>query len=182
MQAKENTQYAVIQNGKVTQIFSGNDIREWDETSIHAVEIPDGKEVEIGTQYDTLKNVFAERSLDDEKASLLEKINFFFERELFFIKGIVTDGESQSWSDQLREAKLLKSGSTEATPLLTQLASKREMDINILADKIIEKNNAYLEKLGILLGHRQNLEKQVESAKTKKSLQKIVYVSPFNEN
>ena len=181
--AKENTLYAIIINGEVSQIFNGNDMKEWDESSIHAVEIPKDKEDEIaiGTKFDTLTNTFKELSLEEAKANLLSLINFFFEREIGYLQGDVTQGEVDTWSEQLREAKEYNQNPKATLPLLTQIAKERNMDIKTLASKIITKNTEHNEKKGKLIGYRQKLEKEIQSVKDLESLKKIQYISPFAE-
>lgn len=177
--AKDNTKYAVIVNGKVAQIFDSTEIKEWDENTINAVEIPQNENISINDGYDSITNTFQKKSLEEIKAQFLENVNFLFEREKGYMQGNVAQGEIESWVTQLREAKELKANPKAQTPLLTQIAKTRNMDIKTLADKVIAKNVAFNEKLGQLIGNRQKLEKEIQNAKDLESLEKIKYISPF---
>lgn len=179
MKAKENTNYAVIYNNEVTQIFSGNDIKEWNDDDIQAVEIPQGKEVAVGSKYDSITKQFVELNLDELKSKLLDSINFYFEREVRYLQGDVTQSEIDSYVTQLREAKEYQANPKASTPLLSQIAKERAMDIKKLVEKVLSKNAIYNEKIGRLIGHRQKLEKQIEAAKSKEELESIKYISPF---
>lgn len=182
MTAKANTNYAVIVNNEVAQIFNGNDIKQWDEKAINAVEIPSDLEVEIGTKFDSVTNSFVMLTLEEVKQRVLSMINFYYEREVGYLQGDLTQSEIETFNTQLKEAKEYKANPKADLPLLSNIAKTRNIDIKVLADKIISKSNALNEKLGILLGYRQNLQKQIEATNDIDTLKKIEYVSPFSEN
>ena len=53
MKAKENTRYAILTAEahvlKVSQIFTSNEVKEWDENSLFVVEIPQNQDVSLRT-------------------------------------------------------------------------------------------------------------------------------------
>ena len=51
MLAKDNVKYAIVENGFVTMIFDSDMIKEWDESVIHAVEIPEARtDIKVGSR------------------------------------------------------------------------------------------------------------------------------------
>ena len=185
MLAKDNVKYAILNHeNKVSGFFTSKEIKEWNEDTINAVEVPKDREEEIaiGARFDTITNKFAETSLADYKQRFLDLILTSFEIEIKGLQGDLSEEEIRTWNDQLREAKEYKANPKATTPLLTQIAAQRSMDIKTLADKVISKNTEYLDKAGQLIGYRQNLEKQIEACKDIESLKKITYKSPFSNN
>lgn len=180
MKAKENTLYALIEEGKVTHIFDSTQLKEWDENAILAVEIPKGKNVEIGTQYDKTTESFLNKSLQEQKIHMINRINFLFEREVSYMQGGITQSEITTYEAQKKEAQSLMENENAETPLLNELATQRNQDKKELAKKILEKNKIYTERLAKLLGYKQNLIKQVENTETENELLEIKYISPLN--
>lgn len=182
MVAKDGVLYALIENDIVVQIFDSEQLREWDEQTIKAIEIKDGQNVSIGTRYDSNIGDFLEKSLQEVKEELILDINFFYEREVSYMQGKVTRSEINTYETQRIEANNLLMDSNAETPFLDRLAEQRGMDRFLLAKKIVDKNKAYNERLAKLLGYKQSLIKQVENATTKVELENIKYISPLSES
>lgn len=179
MIAKDSTKYALIENGEVTQIFTSAQLREWDENTILAVEIPENKEVTIGTRYEEALGMFLEKSLQELKEDLKDKITFFYEREVGYMQGETPQSEANTFERQRQEAQELKNNPNAETPLLLELAKQRGEDKQALAEKILNKNAKYTQRLAKLLGYKQSLIKQVENAENAEALQAIKYISPL---
>lgn len=179
MKAKDGILYALIQDDEVIQIFDSTQLKEWDENSILAVEIPEGKEILIGQRYDKKTQSFVEKSLDELKEELKAQISFYFEREVSYMQAGITQGEIATYEAQKREAQEYLADNNTPTPLLSEIAKKRGMSVANLAAKIIAKNEAYVSNLGKLLGYKQSLCKQVEMAESREGLKSIIYKSPL---
>lgn len=181
MKAKKNTLYALIENNVVTHIFDSTQLSEWDENAITAIEIPKGKNIEIGTRYDANTQSFIDKTLQEQKELMADRINFLFEREVSYMQERIPQSEKSSYEMQKKEAESFLNDENADTPLLDELARQRSMDKKLLAQKILEKNKIYTEKLAKLLGYKQNLIKQVENTQTQTELDNIKYISPLNE-
>ena len=180
MLAKDNVKYAIVENGFVTMIFDSDMIKEWDESVIHAVEIPEARtDIKVGSRYDNISKSFLEKGLEELKSESIATINLIFESEVEALKGNVSKSEIDTWVSQLREAKEFLTNPKANTPLLDNLSKERNTDKKTLSNKIIEKNNVYHEKVGKLVGYRQALEKAIKAVSTKEELDKIEYKSPL---
>lgn len=181
MKAKKNTLYALIENNIVTHKFDSTQLKEWDENAITAIEIPNGKNVEIGTRYDENTQSFIDKTLQEQKESMIDRINFLFEREVSYMQERIPESEKSSYETQKREAESFLNDENADTPLLSEIAKQRNMDKKLLAEKILEKNKIYTERLAKLLGYKQNLIKQVENTQTQTEIDNIKYISPLND-
>ena len=181
MIAKDGILYALIENGEVVQIFDSEQLREWDENTLKVVELKSGQVVELGMKYDDATNQFLDKTLQEVKEDLIAKINFFFEREVSYMQGSLTQNEIASFETQKREAENLSENPQAQTPLLSELAKQRNEDIKTLAQKVLTKNALYTERLAKLLGYKQSLIKRVENAQTRNELDEIKYISPLNK-
>lgn len=112
--------------------------------------------------------------ITDFKNILISSINEVFEKKLQEKLGeLIPKSEMASWSEQRTEADLLlKSKTIDNTnyPILNAIATNRNINIKVLAEKVIEKSNIYKQLSGELIGKRQNYIKIVEDALTKESL------------
>ena len=68
MKAQDNITYVVISANIVSQIFTKEDMSEWNEDNIHVLELSDYEKqwVEIGMQYDEATNSIVQPSLQDK--------------------------------------------------------------------------------------------------------------------
>ena len=108
MKAQDNITYVVISANIVSQIFTKEDMSEWNEDNIHVLELSDYEKqwVEIGMQYDEATNSIVQPSLQEYKTKRIEFINTMFELESQSIKGdLVPQDEQLSWSIQESEAR-----------------------------------------------------------------------------
>lgn len=112
--------------------------------------------------------------ITDFKNILIDAINEVFEKKLQEKLGeLIPKSEMASWSEQRNEADLLlkdKNINVSKYPILNAIATNRNIDIKVLAEKVIEKSNTYKQLSGELIGKRQNYIKIVEDALTKESL------------
>lgn len=180
MLAKPNFKYAIIQDNKVAQIFTIDEIKEWSENDVEVLELPQDSNVFIGQEYDRVHNKLVELTLDKAKSNLLSNVDFLFAREMEYLKGQIPPQEADTYEAQFKEAQSFKLDSKAQTPLLSQISKERNMPLDTLVDKVISKNLEYKEKQGKLLGYRQKLQKQIESCNSFNDLDSIKYVSPLS--
>lgn len=108
MKAKDNTLYALIESGIVTNIFDSTQLKEWDENAITAIEIPKGKNIEIGTRYDANTQSFIDNTLQEQKQALINRINFLFERESDYIQDATQNKKATYEIQKKGSTKLFK--------------------------------------------------------------------------
>ncbi|WP_407379805.1 hypothetical protein [Helicobacter sp.] len=182
MTAKPHTKYAIIANGIVSQIFDSTIYQEWDEQSITAIELSgDMSEWVVVGMPANADNTLTRPSLEQARQVHLNELEDCFLREVATLQGShITQAEINTYDTQVAEAKLyLTEKNPDMTPLLRTLAQSRGQDIAELATKIVQKNQAYNQKLMLLLGNYQKLKDQILKAKSEDELMKIVYVSPL---
>lgn len=97
---------------------------------------------------------FANQELLDAANRIKEN----FRTQTLQLKGNYTDIEMDSWANQLAEAKAHQAGGSD-TPLLSAIAEQRNMSVDDLAAKVIEKNAAYVAEYGRLLGQYSHKKK-----------------------
>lgn len=117
---------------------------------------PDISEVSL----EKLKKVIAKRKLREFTESV-ESLNSEYSK-----------AESQSWGEQLAEAKkMIADGYAPGeTPLIEALAAARKIDKMDFARKVIEKNEEYQAKYAILLAEFQKERDMIEKAKSANKL------------
>ncbi len=183
MKAQDNTTYALIQGAQVAQLFTKEDIAEWNEEHILALALSEEQKqwVEVGMSYDEASKSILQPTLEEYKQSKLNYINAMFEMECNAIKGeIVPSDEQFSWSIQESEAKAYKaSGKSEDCPMLVVLANSRGIELDALVAKVLEKNIAFQQAIAKLVGNRQALQDKVEACTNYKEVLGIEYISPF---
>lgn len=87
-----------------------------------------------------------------------------------------SQAELSTFPSQLIEAKRHLESSGNKTPLLAGIAQARQLDLTVLAKKIISKSNSADEsqtKLGLLIGKGRDYEKRINSTRSRKSLLKL---------
>jgi len=82
-------------------------------------------------------------------------------------RGVV---DKETWNLQLQQAKEYKATSS-AGNLISMLASARGMTISSFADKIIQKNEAYEQKVGSVLALQQRLRKELNDCASVRDIQ-----------
>ena len=123
-----------------------------------------------------------EDEIEDEKIRLefedtrfrkLEEIAEAFDNTVGEFTKTYPEVEKLSWYKQEVEARAYLADGTESK-FLQAIADKREVTIDDLAQKIVEKADAYTVALGEAIGYRQKLEDIVNAATT---LEEIVNVT-----
>lgn len=183
MKAKDGKTYAIINDGKVTKIFDKNEIEEWNEETLFVVEVKpeDYGWLQIDDKYDYEKKRFIPPTLEEAKYQQEYYINNRFDNELSeFKSSFISPDELDTYQMQADEAKkYMESGNPEDAHYLSILAEQRGESLDDLVLKVIEKNKAYNEKLFTLMGYKQKLMKQLESAQDLEEVAKIEYISPY---
>ena len=100
---------------------------------------------------------------DDYRAFKLAEINAACENELASLQSTYPQSEVLSWDKQEREARAFKADPTAPVPLIANLAAVRGISVLGLADRIIQKADAYTAAIGLALGKRQKLEDQLNA-------------------
>jgi len=83
--------------------------------------------------------------------------------------------EIDTWTKQEALARAYKANNTTTVNMLYNLAKKRAIPLDLLANKIVEKADILDLLLGTAIGHRQALETAIENATTLEELQEIVW-------
>lgn len=183
MTAKAGKKYALIVNGAVAQIFTSDELSQWDESSILAIELTKKQEssVEVGTRYEN--GAFIEDTLDEAKEKAIKWLNKNFEYECDSVKGeYVPQEEILTWTQQESEARTYQSSQNASDcPMLATLATARGIDLSVLCAKVIEKSEKYRAAIIALTANRQALQDKIESCTTIAQLSKIEYVSPLSQ-
>lgn len=98
---------------------------------------------------------------DDYRAHKLAEIKAACEAELSALQAEYPESEVLSWDKQEREARAFVADPAAPVPLISGLAAAREIDVQDLANRIIQKADAYTAAIGAALGKRQKLEDQL---------------------
>ena len=178
MKIEQGKRYALINNNKIGYIFDDSLCKEVDD-SLEVVEIPHDEAIVEGCRYENGKAIPI--TLAEAKQSQLDYINNRFDSEVSELQGeYVPKEEVLTYNLQLQEAKEYKQHQDiNQVPFLKALSESREIDISVLSDKIIEKNQNYTTKLATIMGYRAKLKAQLESAQSLEDVKNIAYRSPF---
>lgn len=181
MKLEQNKQYALIENAKVSYIFSGAEIGEIDENSLQVVEIPQEKMNRVWIGCDYTNGELQDISLDDAKAAQVEYINNRFDDEVAQLQGkYVPKEEVLTFEMQRVEATdYMLNKDKSRVPFLAKLAESRNVELDTLASKIIEKNKEYSDKLAVIIGYRHKVRDSVLNASNYDEILSIKYKSPF---
>ena len=82
--------------------------------------------------------------------------------------------EADTWITQLDEAKLFKSDSNASVPFIENLAKIREITVDELATKIIEKVASFNLTMSTMIGTKQKFSDKVKKANTNEELNDIL--------
>lgn len=90
------------------------------------------------------------------------------------LQGDYTDAERSSWVRQLSEAQGVINGTVKQPVTLSALAAARGVDLRILAQKIVDKDNAYNDEYSSLLATYQKAKDTIQGAKTVDDLPALI--------
>lgn len=97
------------------------------------------------------------------RAHKLAEIKAACEAELSVLQSSYPESEVMSWDKQEREARAFVADPAAAVPLISNLAAVRGISVSDLANRIIQKADAYTAAIGAALGKRQKLEDQLNA-------------------
>lgn len=104
-------------------------------------------------------------NLEELRKYKLQVLNDVFEDLYNHYTSEVPNSEQNTWERQDKEARLYKETKNELDcPFLKSLAEIRNIPLDILVDKVIEKSNIYQIFLAQLVGKRQLLEDLITKA------------------
>lgn len=112
-------------------------------------------------------------NLEVEKNVTYDMINLVYRLHIDKLTAGFDRREIDTWPIQIEEARLFLSGSSEETPLIDSLASRRYIDKTVLAKRILGHNHVYRVKSGMITGDRQYLEDIVAGCTSFEQLLKI---------
>lgn len=177
MKAKPNTQYAIISNGIVSEIFDSSKYPEWNEQQIQVIEINESNKdfIAVGLRANS-DGSLTPPSLNELKAEHLNHLALIFEQQILELdNGLVSEYEKNTYDLQLTQAQnYIHSKDPKDAPFLEILAQKREIDLENLCQKIIEKNTAYMAQKAELLSAYQIAKDKVKAAKNINELSQIM--------
>jgi hypothetical protein len=114
-------------------------------------------------------------NLEQAKKALLEDIIIASDGFMSPLRLAYPDHERMSWERQEREARALMADPLAEAPLLESLSSARGIPLVEMAQKDIDKVDAYTEALQIVLGEQQRCETLVKSAATLDDLKTVIF-------
>lgn len=107
---------------------------------------------------------FVAERIASHRQGMLAAVNAACDAKLKELAKAYPDGEVQSWPTQVAEAEAMKLDATAATPLLSAVAAARGVPLDVLAERVLAKANAYAAGSGAIIGHRQALEDRLDAA------------------
>lgn len=178
IESKENVTYAMLDsNNALLYTFTKETKSEYGKKD-NVVEI-DSKivdELQSGDIYDKKKKAF---NIDTEfvRKKHLDSINAGYKAAIQMILGEDTPlSEMISWETQEKEAKsYLESKDSKNAPSIALMANTRGVPLDSFASKIIEKATKYRQASSFLIGYRQRLITELESAKDLESIRKVKF-------
>ncbi len=114
------------------------------------------------------------QEFDRAKVTVQTGINTLFNTEMAAVKGVVEQGEVDTFGTQETEALAYQADDTVPTPLLTGLAGTRGITVDVLAVRVLAHANAYKAAMGQVMGKKHKLEDQLKTATTLAHLEAIV--------
>jgi len=106
------------------------------------------------------------RTLPEVQQDQLRKINAGCEAEISTLRTTYPESEVLSWDKQEREARAYLADPTARVPLLSGLAAARGIALGLLAQKVVEKADAYTAAISAAIGQHQALEDQLMATTT----------------
>ena len=165
---KENTTYAMLdKNNKLLYFFDSNSKKEYkQEDNVVEVDASDCFATQIGDTYD-MKTKSFDIDLEHARNLYINEANTAYNATILAIMGEDTPlTEMISWETQEKEARafLETKDETQAQSIIL-MAKTQGRDITEFANKIIEKAVKYRAASSFLIGYRQKVIKDLESAK-----------------
>lgn len=121
---------------------------------------------------DAVKVATLELAADDgamaaeARAERLDQVNADADALLSMLDATYPEREVLTWDQQVKEAEALQADPEAVTPLLSSLADYRDIDLQELAAKVLQKSYQYKVASGQIMGARQWVEQQLEAAET----------------
>lgn len=122
--------------------------------------------VEVEQGYDGkfyLSGYALNQPFEELKANKLTEINNSYTTEANVVRATTPEDEVLTWDIQKLEAQAWELDNTVATPFCTTLAEAREMDREVLLNKVLEKVYGYQTLMAGLTGKRQKIEDQLDA-------------------
>lgn len=165
--------YALIENNTIVNIFSGENLKEYNPAQLDIRELPKGEEKFFAIGLSLGENAeLLPLSLEQMKERQLDFLNDDFTMEVQRVqREYIPLEEVLTFELQRQEALSLKEGGP--TPFLDQLAQTRGEKKEVLARKILKKHSEYMQSLAFLVGKRHKLRNQIEESQ---SAQEIINV------
>lgn len=113
----------------------------------------------------------------DARAARLAHANEEADRLLEQLDANYPGREVLTWDQQVKEAEALKADPDASVPLLTALAQYRDIDVDLLATKVLEKSMLYKVASGQIMGARQWVEQELEAAETHEDVLQVPTVA-----
>ena len=101
---------------------------------------------------------------DEARIERLTQVNADADAMLSMLDANYPDREVLTWDQQVKEAEALQADPDASVPLLTALAQYRDIDVDLLAAKVLEKSMLYKVASGQIMGARQWVEQELEGA------------------
>lgn len=107
----------------------------------------------------------------------LAQANIEADKLLSQLDATYPEREVLTWDQQVKEAEALQADAEAAVPLLASLAQYRDIDVTVLATKVLEKSLMYKVASGQIMGARQWVEQSLEAAETHEEVLSIPTVA-----
>lgn len=114
---------------------------------------------------------------DEAKTERLEQAKTEANELLSQLDSEYPDREVLTWDQQVKEAEARQADAAAVVPLLSALAQFREIDVDLLALKVLEKSTLYKVASGQIMGARQWVEQALESAQTHEEVLQVPTVT-----
>lgn len=113
-------------------------------------------------------------NLAEKKVRALAHFNEIFNTLISQVKVNYPSTEVESWAKQEKEAREFLSNNQAPALLIRAIASSRGLSVEDLANRVVQKADAYAQYVGNLIGTRQMLEDQIEQA-TEETIDSITW-------
>ena len=117
--------------------------------------------------------VLREDAVEAKQAYLLGELNYLLESKTKSLSDTYPAIEVATWEQQRLEAVAYSLDSSASTPILSQIATGRGMDLGVLVDKVLVKTSMFTNLVGGLIGRKQALEDLVEAGSDLTELARI---------
>ncbi|PAF42754.1 hypothetical protein [Helicobacter sp. 11S02629-2] len=191
MKAEAGKTYALIVDGFVHNVFTKENLPEWDEKALKVVEVPEDKKELVREGVEFKDNGFVLPSLEElklralnflsnitddiidtytERPPLSEKLTWEAqEKQALSLQAKIKDLEAKEPKETLSEEEALRLGSD-----VTLLAKARNIPLKDFVTKVLQKAGVYRKLLLMVLAFKQNTETKIQEAKDIASLNAIM--------